>query len=841
MGIIVKFILRSIFEKKFRAFIIVFSIAISSALFFACIGLSGTMSSMYETQIRMQTGKADLVIQADRDSPSSTFKIRTDSAEGVSFTAGEVLTAGTYRLSEDDALKNKTESETLIIRGFKEDELQKLNPVNFSQKAVGKPFEGNCIVLSQVFADKYGFKVGDRIDVEINGRVKILTVWGISRPTGLFQHNPQSDSMTSLMPMETLASFLNIKGRVLRAYVVLQDDADIQSVKDTLAKMYPRYSVSELFSADELNQYMQFIVVPLFLMTSMVLFISIFIIYSTFKVITAERLPVIGTFRSIGATKKMTDTVLIGESLTYGLLGGIFGDVMGIGILYLIAKIMAADPYSGKMNVSMEFGLRHLLAAFLVALVVALVSSWLPISKTSRIPIKDLVLNNFHMETKNKKWKKYAGISMLIISVLLPKVAPESLALAVNSLSLLSAIAAVIMCVPFITVYFLKVFERIYGYTFGNEGILAVKNLSGNKNILNNISLLAIGISSILMINTISSSVGIEVLNAYRDWNFDIMVSINAADRNAEQILRSTEGISSTYGAFETWDGVKVADSDYTIRYLQGIDIDKYRDFVFFHLEGSKDYDRVFRELDESRSIMVANMARERLGLKEGDKLTLETKSGNKDYRVIGFYNSIMGNGSNAVISQKFYKVDMEEPYYGSFFVKTSKNPDEVLSAIKDKFMRRGVWGDTIDSMERKNYESNNQFMIILQAFSVLAMLIGIFGVFNNYMISFLDRKRSLAMMRSVGLSKRQTIKMILIEAMTGGCIGGIVGIISGTLMLCAVPDLMQSIDVPLKIHYSLSFFVSALVGGVIIAVLASVSPALKTSRLNVIEAIKYE
>ncbi len=39
------------------------------------------------------------------------------------------------------------------------------------------------------------------------------------------------------------------------------------------------------------------IVMPLYLMTSMVLMISVFIIYSTFKVITVERLPVIGTFR----------------------------------------------------------------------------------------------------------------------------------------------------------------------------------------------------------------------------------------------------------------------------------------------------------------------------------------------------------------------------------------------------------------------------------------------------------------------------------------------------------------------------------------------------------------
>ncbi len=841
MSIIIKFILKSIFEKKFRAFIIVFSIAISSALFFACSGMAETMSSMYETQIKMQTGQADLIIQSNKESPSGTFKLKTEHVDGVSFIAGDISTAGSYKLSENDATNLNKKSENLVIRGFNLNELEKFNPVSFSQKAKGKLFEGNYIILSKLFADNYGFNVGDRIDIKINGKVRMLTVWGISKPTGIFQHSPQSDTMTALMPKDTLASLLNVKGRVQSAYVVLDEESNIQSVKDELIKMYPRYTVREVFTAEELNQYMQYIVVPLFMMTAMVLFISVFIIYSTFKVITTERLPVIGTFRSIGATKRMTDTVLVGESFTYGLLGGIFGDILGIGILYLITTIMAADPYNGQMNVSIKFGFVNLMVSFILAIVVALVSSWLPISKASKIPIKDLVLNNTERKTLNKKWKAYAGITMLLLSVILPKIAPKLLALFVNVLCLMISTIAVIICVPYITKYFLKIFERIYGSVFGNEGILAVKNLNGNKNILNNVSLLAIGISTLLMINTISSSVGIEVLNAYKDWNFDIMVRLYEGDKNTEQILRSVDGVEGTYGAFESWEGVKASDKDYTIRYLQGVDIKKYNDYVAFRMDKNMDVKEAFRQLDEGRNIFIANMAKERLGLNIGDELILEMKSGIKTYKVIGFFDSIMANGSNAIISQKFYKMDMKQQSYDSFYIKTSKDPKEVLLTIQDKFMRQGVWGDTINSMEKKNYDSNNQFMIILQAFSVIAMLIGIFGVFNNYMISFIERKRSIAMLRSIGLSKKQTLKMILIEALTGGSIGGIVGIIGGTLMLLSVPNLMQTIDIPIAIHYSLSLFISSLIGGILIAVLASISPALKTSKLNIIEAVKYE
>lgn len=841
MGIILKYILKSIFEKKFRTFIIIFSVTLSSALFFASSGMSGTMESMYETQIRMQTGRADLLIIPNRKSPSSTFKLSLEQLDGVALMTGEVSALGSYKLPKTDEQTSRNKTESLNLKGFEMSELELLNPINFSQHAVGRDFVGNYIILSDIFAEKHGLKVGDRIDIEINGQNRMLTVWGISRPTGIFQHTPQTDRTMAVMPRDTLASYLNIRGRVQAAYVVLEEGSEIQSVKDTLSTLYPRYEIREPFTSEEIEGYLQFIVIPLFLMTTMVLFISVFIIYSTFKVITVERLPVIGTFRSIGATKRMTDIVLIGESLTYGLLGGVLGNFLGIGILYIITSIMASDPYNGQMNVSIEFSFSHMLTAFILAIGVALISSWIPISKASKIPIKDLVLNISQRKSGKKTWKIILAIVMFILAMILPRIVPKSLALIINVFSLLILTVSVIMLVPYITKFFLRIFERFYGLVFGNEGILAVKNLNGNKNILNNISLLAIGISVLLMINIISYSVGIEVLNAYKDWKFDIIVSLNNADRNAEQVIRSIDGVVGTYGAFEFWESVNVVDDDYRIGYLQGVDIKRYRDYVAFRMGQNVDADEAFRQLNESRNIMVANMAKERLNLEIDDTITLEMPSGNKTYRVIGFYDSIMQNGSNAVISQKYFKMDMEQPNYNRFYIKTSKDPNEVLMSIQDRFMRRGVRGDTVANMEKTNYDSNNQFMIILQAFSVIAMLIGIFGIFNNYMISFMERKRSIAILRSVGLSKKQTIKMIMIEALTGGCIGGIMGIIGGTIMLSSVPQLMQTIDVPLALHYTWSFFVNSLVGGIIIAVLASISPALKTSKLNIMEAIKYE
>ncbi len=52
-------------------------------------------------------------------------------------------------------------------------------------------------------------------------------------------------------------------------------------------------------------------------------------------------------------------------------------------------------------------------------------------------------------------------------------------------------------------------------------------------------------------------------------------------------------------------------------------------------------------------------------------------------------------------------------------------------------------------------------------------MRIGIFGVLNNFLISFMERKRYLAIYRSVGMSREQIVKMVFIEGLSGGIIGG--------------------------------------------------------------------
>ncbi len=841
MGIIVKYILKNIVEKKFRTFLIVISVTCSAALFFASSGISGTLTGMYEDQLRMDTGKADLIIRANERSPSSTFRLSHDEVQGVKLIAGEISMGASYRLSDSIGRAGQFESRQLHLRGFHLDELQELNPVLFSQVGVGQEFTGNWIILSQIFAKEHGYQTGDSINIEINGASRRFSVFGIAYPTGLFRDSPQSEQRTAVIPRETAASYQGLHGQVSRAYVVLEPGAGEAEVQQALQQIYRRYEVEPPFTQADLSAMLGVIVMPLYLMTSMVLMISVFIIYSTFKVITAERLPVIGTFRSIGATRRMTDWVLMGESLAYGLLGGVLGNVAGIGVLYLIASILAADPWSGQMDFRIEFGLFQMAGAFLLAVAVSLISSWIPIRRVSKIPIKELVLNLVEGSSRKKSWKTPAALVLGTLGWLLPRVSPHEWALPLSVLGVFMTMSAVIFAVPLITRVFLKLFEGLLRLLFGNLGLLAAKNVKDNTNVLNNITLLTIGISVLLMINTISYSVGIEVLNAYRDWKFDIMVSVYQADRSVEQSLRAIPGVNGTYAAREYRTPVNVTDPNYTLQHLQGINAASYEEYMAFRPDG--DAQELLEKLSQGRYIMTAHMMRHILQLEVGDRITMDLPSGLQTYEVIGFYDSLMMNGSNAMIDERYYRLDLQEAFPERFYVRVDEtaDPDAVLADIRSRFRQRGVWGETIQHLEAMNDEFNNQLFTILKAFSVLAMVIGIFGVFNNYIISFIQRKRSLAVMKSVGMSKFQSGALIMAEALTGGFIAGLTGILGGIAILTGIPYILEAGGIPFNIHFAINYFFVALAGGMVIALTASLSPALRGSKLNVVDAIKYE
>lgn len=825
---IIKFIFTNIKDKKFRFFLIIFAISISCALFFASNSMALTMKRIYLNMRRSWLGTSDITINSNRKSPSRYFRL--DKAKELNdrfeYVVGGIMGGADYKPAID-------ETYGISLFAFNYDDLQNYNPIKIVAEKDLFPFEGRKIIFNTLFLKKYNLNIGDSIVLYMGDYKYKFFISAAAEPDGLFRQF--GESTTGIIPIERLASISSAKGRVSNTFIKLKNKEEIMPVLNQLMKMYNRYEVRESISRDEMNRYSAQISTPFKIMTVFVLFMSIFIIYTSFKVITTERLPVIGTMRSIGATKKTTDTILILESIIYGIIGGIIGIILGFVILYIMTYIQSYNPWMKiRLNVEIDFSYLYLILSFLLAILLSFVGSIVPIIKISKIPIKDIILNKVEIKYKEKNRRYIIGILLIILSIIIPFFAPKKFALVIDMACVIAIFIGVIFVIPKLTSLFIKIFEKSYTFIFGNIGILSVKNLRENKSILNSISLLAIGISSILMINTINLSVDKEMLNFYNHAKYDASLWFWRANRNIERRIRYVQGVKDTYGTYRTRD-VEVKGYENKLERIFGVN-KKYIEYWDFGIKEEQ-----MNELEESRNMLATTTIKDRFQLKKGDMLTLITEKGERQYKVIGFFYSLMNNGDFVLVADKYLKIDMGVEFYDSVYIKTYLDPDEFVKILKKRFGRIRGSIMSVREMEKNDKESNRQVFIILNGFSILALIIGVFGVLNNFVINFIQRRRHLAVFRSIGMSKKQIILMVFLEALTGGLIGGVMGVVSGLLILQIVPFIMRAIEMPMPIHYSLFIFIIFMIMGMVITLIGSISPALKSSKLNIIESIKYE
>ena len=144
---------------------------------------------------------------------------------------------------------------------------------------------------------------------------------------------------------------------------------------------------------------------------------------------------------------------------------------------------------------------------------------------------------------------------------------------------------------------------------------------------------------------------------------------------------------------------------------------------------------------------------------------------------------------------------------------------------------------------ERQTFD---QLLTVMLTFTLvmlmLAVVISIIGVANTMTLSVNERRRENAMLRSLGLSRKQLRRMISIEAnlitlaavVLGMVSGAVIGTVSAKIVMAAV-----SSSAPLVLDLPYVWYVVILIVGVLAAMLASALPAARSARMSPVEGMR--
>jgi putative ABC transport system permease protein len=256
--------------------------------------------------------------------------------------------------------------------------------------------------------------------------------------------------------------------------------------------------------------------------------------------------------------------------------------------------------------------------------------------------------------------------------------------------------------------------------------------------------------------------------------------------------------------------------------------------------------------LAQPASILLARTFAERHGLKIGDTLPLLTSVGLKDFTVEGIFKPVgigeIFGGNIAVMDvysaqvvfargHKFDRIDL------------MNSPDVPVETVQQRIEAQLPDGFQVERPETRSQDLDKAvgaLRVEMQITSFIAILVGLYIIFNSFTIAVNQRWKEIGVLRAIGVEGHNVNRMFLFEALIMGVLGSAVGIAGGYSLAAGAAKMMGSVAgaiygvvaAPARVHWESGGALAALALGVVASLLGAWFPARAASHLDPILAL---
>jgi len=176
---------------------------------------------------------------------------------------------------------------------------------------------------------------------------------------------------------------------------------------------------------------------------------------------------------------------------------------------------------------------------------------------------------------------------------------------------------------------------------------------------------------------------------------------------------------------------------------------------------------------------------------------------------------------------------------------KAGVTPDQLTAGIQ-KILPPRTQVKTGDTQAASDAEDTNSFISFLQTFLLsfagVALFVGAFVIANSLSITIAQRTREFATLRTLGASRRQVLRSVILESLVMGIIASVVGLFLGLALGKGLFKLFDAVGFTLPnngLTFETRTIVVSLLVGVLVTLLASLRPALRATRVPPIAAVR--
>ena len=815
MSLIIKHTLESMRAHKMRTFLLLFCVSVCSLAAMLCFDMSGSLENSIKAQTVGSVGSADIIV-------SAAYDLDDGFAEGIpESTVLKIGTGSTVFTRHIEGTYDMLTQKTCSISGVDIESAKQMGVLP-KETEIG----ARQAAVSRDFAEEFGYSVGDTITLYSDKKQPMdFTVCALcGDSSGLF-----SSGDTIVISRESMSELYGGRAVGTRlAYIDLADDSKTDSAVSTLEANSPAASVRAVFDNEQTRSMIENITRIFTLLFAVCLLLVVFVTVSASQRMITEKMPVIGTFRSLGIPSRLTYTALLGENIAYGLLGS----AIGIGIYAAVRPAIYRSQTGSAENAgSMSIGAVAGVVIFCVLLeCLCPIKEILAAVKTS---IRDIIFSNKDTSYRHGRVSTAAGIILALTAAVTAFFSKNFFA---GLICFVSTAVGAALLFP----YFLRFVSGLLMKAFDRSGRpvarLAAVEVREKKSTVGSSVLCFTAAAVCIVVYSFASS--FSSFYSHEKNSADLNVTLSgSAEKEYFSYIGDIEGVSKVEYSYFCNDTLEINGTSADFVPIYGWKEGGYE--LFGGVANIPD------DLSDGELMLGSGLAR-KLGLSAGDtaEMTFRTEGFmpvTKTLTVRGTDLSDYENtvGTTVVISEGLYK-----EIYGdtpmNIFISCS-DPEEVRTVIKTHSADMVTDVQTRDEYSESVRQDSASIMVIIDAIIALALGVTFIGVVSNCLIGFEGRKRECAVLMSTSLTREKLSAMFFIES----------AIASGAALLAAVPlhvfmyriftNVLDGLMISIPVHISAIGCAVLTILMWAVFTLSAAFPVKALKKMNIAAQLKYE
>lgn len=818
MRIVLKHILKNIWEKKGRSLLIIVSLIISTTVFVLNLTMPNEIVIKVQETLRSIYGETDVGVGT----------VEPFSIDDVNLGNEKITYVGVSEIEID------IDDKKAMVFGLDIDRSIDMKMLGSDIPSLNK----NETVINQKQADEYGYKIGDTIKFSVENQNYEFKIVKIVSKKGLTAI--ELDCPVFIANLETVNAIRNIETEKYDIlYIDVENDENAKDFAEYLKENNDNYMVEEVASIESIKEQMSFITYILIMVFAMATIMIFFVVSSLNNVIIAERMPVIGTFRSVGATKGKMNLILILENAVYGLIGGIIGVFVGFGINSNVASLFITTSGVELTSETSKMTVGTMLIGIAFAVILEVLISIKAIIKANRKPIKDIIFDVQSTRYIIKKTSVIIGILLVAFAFILNYI-NKDMKLIPTLLSLVFLIVGCANLVPIIIRIISLGLAKISKKLGWATGIISCKNIGYNKMIISSSRLIVVAISLILAILTVSVSYT-ELITSFKYTVDDCDIVIENVTKTAKEYNRLVE-----------IDGVKKVNYMYCFGDMETTYNDGKKFNIFPTILGQQESRKYIKELDykienlKGNEIVIDEKYAERNDLKVNDIIKIKFGTLNKEleFKIVGFINSTYFSTSRNVIVmnlESYLENIKDVPMQVHIEAEEGTDIPKLKEKVEKNLKEIGIKISTTDEFLEFQKEQVDGIMSIFYIIIGLAVILSFIGIINNQIICFIQRRKELAVLNSTCMSRIQLKRMLRAETVISSAISCLIAVVVGFIATDMVETFLETLNmyVEMIFDWNMTF---KFIGIVFILLLFTlIIPSRRMKKMNIVNEIKYE